>query len=79
MRVSRTLFAIPIQLKSTMHGTERLLLNQLDGFFIQHAVVNQIRNRTDFKAVFLRKHLQIWPPRHRAIVVHDFDDHRRRL
>ena len=42
------------------------------------AVVNQISNRADFQVVRLRKHQQIRQPRHAAIVVHDFANHRRR-
>ena len=43
------------------------------------AIANEIGDRDDLEAVFLGKHLKLRHPRHRAVVVHDLADHRRRL
>ncbi len=50
---------------------------------VHHAVMlatmgNQIRNRTNFKSMKLRKFNQVWQARHFTVIIHDLTDHTRR-
>ncbi len=78
MHVLRELFAQCHQSEFTPCGRNRALgegFNEPLGFA---AVIDEIRNRADFQAVCLREGLQLGQPGHRAVVVHDLNEHARR-
>ena len=60
-------------------GLDRLLGDALDRALLVEAIADQVGDRADLELVPLRERLQIRTPRHRAVVVQDLDDDRRRL
>ena len=57
-------------------GLHRLLRDALHRAFLAQPVANQVGNRADLELVLLGELLEIRPPRHGAVVVHDLDDDR---
>ncbi len=60
-------------------GIEQGIGDPFDGFFVLHPVADQVGDGADFHLVLGGEHFQIGPPRHVAVLVEDFDDHRRRF
>src|SRR5262249_14863167 len=58
---------------------EIALKRALDDAVVTAAIGNQVGDRADLQAVTLGKGNQIVTPRHRAVIVHYFADHARRI
>ncbi len=67
--------AVGMQLKRTKFRNDFMGGDVAHGFFSLHAVVNQVRDGSDFQFVLVRKLLQLRPARHGAIFIQNFNQH----
>ena len=70
---------IGFQIKPTVLGINRAIIDAADGFLGHQPIMDQIGDSADFQLVLDRKGFQISSPGHGAIVIHDFDNHGRRF
>ena len=78
MRRVGQLVAIDDEPERAVLRGERALGDALDQPLGAAAVVDQVGDRADLQAVLGGEDLEIGQPRHRAVVVHDLAQHRRR-
>ena len=64
------------QVKIPVLRRQFTLSDTFDAFLIGDPVVDQVGNGADFQIMFLGKAFQIGAPRHAAVLIENFDDHR---
>ena len=72
------LVAVDDEAERAVLGRERSFGDTLDQRLGPAAMVDQIGDGADLEPVRLREHDEIGQARHRAVVLHDLADHRRR-
>ena len=67
------------QAKLAELGLHELLGNLLDRLLVLEPITNEIGNAAHLQSVLAGEHLELRPARHRAVLVQNLDDHRRRF
>ena len=55
-------------------GRQAALPDPVHRLLVQHAVLDEVRDGADLELVVAREHVEVRPPGHGAVLVHDLDD-----
>src|SRR5690606_9452408 len=75
MHVTLHVILVRMEAELAEFGPDHALGDTLDRAFVAQTITDEFRDRADLQSVMAREGLELWPPRHRAVVVHHFDDH----
>ena len=60
-------------------GRQPALTDPVDRLLVQHPVLDEVRDGADLDLMVAREHVEVRPPRHAAVLVHDLHDDGGRL